>query len=831
MIPPQALPPQGYHFRDVQLEMSLKPFWDNSPDTRETVCREAFAQWLPLCRYAESVSIMLWIGDGSEILEYTGDRRISFEWARYHGAANHIAWQSAPGKEDSGDPDHNAIGVDALARDSERRGVHSRSYLYRENPAVFTYDWLALLVETIRRVGAEITGKKILVGTTFDIGPEFAVSRFKYEWHPEICGGGSLFGGKFIRCDALLDADDRKYAAFGGGIPQDTSFGRFLGAQSRCFVSDMGLDFIWFSNGFGFGLEPWALTGAIFDGLQFHQESAREVSQRIISFWRDFRAESPSLPVRTRGTNLGTGIDLGSDASPLNEIYDTVPHLEPPVNSPWAALDGDIGLELVGWMSHIARTPGRGFRYRYYIHDPWWMNSPWLDRYQRQPYDIYLPLSVCRLQSDGTVETPSDIGFLSIDDSHGQMPPVVPVEVISHVLHAREFAPDEPGPLVWIYPSGGYDGALFGKGADPGLPFFGDWFVREMIADGVPVNTVACAEEIASAIENDRLRRSILLAPALGSASDARLIDFASRGGRVLFYGPLNEAESLLRVLGAGLSDPLHGDFALEWENSGGRRLRHVDFLSAGGWRETGRGEGGEITAILDGKRRLAASHMTLASGGQIGWVRGSLATAEYDPSQPRPIKGPRLKRMDPSRFLAPGALVREVLSRMGISITFNPTTSESPSPMLAIHRHRNAFVFSGYQPDSLGSVHLATKAGAPLFPGMTNRVEGGYTVYHGPPAWHHVCRVFVEQKRDGNISCRVLPPIQHGYRGRLLISGLQGGTVRFFPEHGTEAKLEILAHPLFPYFKGEFLEPEWHSGAGTYVELRGVNGEILFSW
>ena len=37
---PQAPVPSGYHFRDIQLEMSLKPFWDNTPETREAVCRE-----------------------------------------------------------------------------------------------------------------------------------------------------------------------------------------------------------------------------------------------------------------------------------------------------------------------------------------------------------------------------------------------------------------------------------------------------------------------------------------------------------------------------------------------------------------------------------------------------------------------------------------------------------------------------------------------------------------------------------------------------------------------------------------------------------------------
>ena len=263
---PQACVPPGYHFRDVQLEMSLKPFWDSTPQTRDAVCREIFLQWQPLCRHAESISIQFWIGDGSEILEYQGSLDSAFEWGRYHGAANKVWHSEAPPQEKSekdapqkkANSDHAGvnIGGETDDRDPENRGVHKRSYLYRPEPAVFTFRWLKELVQTLKRIGHEITGKKIFVGTTFDIGPEFAVSRFKYEWHREICGGGALFGAKFIRCDAKLKGDTRNYVGFPQGIPDGTTMGTFLGRQSRHFLAEFAFDFIWFSNGFGFALEP-----------------------------------------------------------------------------------------------------------------------------------------------------------------------------------------------------------------------------------------------------------------------------------------------------------------------------------------------------------------------------------------------------------------------------------------------------------------------------------------------------------------------------------------------------------------------------------------------
>jgi hypothetical protein len=826
--------------------MSLKPFWDSSAATRDAVCRELFSQWLPLCRHSESISIQLWIGDGSEILEYQGGLDDSFEWGRYHGSANQV-WPSeaptpkmlqpekAPVKKSDADHGGANIGGHTDERDPEGRGVHKRSYLYRPEPAVFTFRWLKDLVQTLKRIGHEVTGKKIQVGTTFDIGPEFAVSRFKYDWHREICGGGALFGAKFIRCDAKLKGDTRNYIGFPQGIPDGTTVGTLLGRQSKHFLAEFAFDFIWFSNGFGFALEPWALTGALFDGSEFKTEAAAQTAGGIMQFWRDFRAECPSIPVRTRGTNLTTGIDLGSDASPIEAIYREAGPIDAPVNSPWAALDGDVGLELAGWMSHIARLPHAGYRFRYYIHDPWWLNSPWLDRYQRQPFDIFLPLAVSRLLGDGRVEPPSNLAFRTVDDSHGRIPVNVPIEVTSHIFHAREFQPDAPAPLVWVYPFTEYNDIVLGKNPDPSLPFFGDWFVRGLIAHGVPVNTVANSEDIRSLIAGRPalLAGSILVAPVLPEryGLTEALVKHAEAGGRVLFYGPLDQSPVLRDALEVELAENLEGDFEfLDSENP--RTIRHLSFLSAGPWREVAQTKkAAPATASQKGRERTVNVLKEIGAG-QIAWLRGSLATAEYDPEKPAPIKGPRLSELDASQFIATEEIARRLLARMGLTIDWEPGTSASASPLLAIHRHRNAFVFSGGQP--LGSVPLRIgfRMGAPLFPGHQNRVDHFTTIYSGPPSWHHVCRAFVAGSGESLVSCRIIPPVQHGFTERLLISGLRNATVRFFPEPGTEEKLEILRDPFFPYFVGDFVKPLFEETIdGRLVAVTNVTGELLFSW
>ena len=74
--------------KNVTLEMSLKPFKVINEESIRDVCRELFRQWDALTRHAEMISVMLWIADGSEILDYRGRMEDEIEWGRYAGMAN-----------------------------------------------------------------------------------------------------------------------------------------------------------------------------------------------------------------------------------------------------------------------------------------------------------------------------------------------------------------------------------------------------------------------------------------------------------------------------------------------------------------------------------------------------------------------------------------------------------------------------------------------------------------------------------------------------------------------------------------------------------------------
>ena len=65
--------------RNVTLELSAKPFQNDSEEMMYAVGRTLFRQWTPLTAEADTVSVLLWLADGSEILEYTGDLEQTFE--------------------------------------------------------------------------------------------------------------------------------------------------------------------------------------------------------------------------------------------------------------------------------------------------------------------------------------------------------------------------------------------------------------------------------------------------------------------------------------------------------------------------------------------------------------------------------------------------------------------------------------------------------------------------------------------------------------------------------------------------------------------------------
>lgn len=123
---------------------------------------------------------------------------------------------------------------ESLSWDPQGKSLHARGRLYMDNPPQMTYDILKRIVSTLKKVGAELlVGKKIRVGETFDIGPEFARSSFKYERHTELLRGTAMGAKCFIDSNGTLQGDDYPYAGFPNGVPDGTPFGTIFGSPNK----------------------------------------------------------------------------------------------------------------------------------------------------------------------------------------------------------------------------------------------------------------------------------------------------------------------------------------------------------------------------------------------------------------------------------------------------------------------------------------------------------------------------------------------------------------------------------------------------------------------
>lgn len=502
-------------FRSVTLEMSLKPFKKVDDKSIQKVCSRVFEQWRPLIKNREVISIMMWTSDGSEILDYTGDMDKEFEWCYYLGTANLPLVGDMPAET----------------------SLHQRKQLYMENPSVMTYRTLQKIITALKAEGKkQFPHATIRVGETFDIGPEFAFSDFKYHRHREACNGYGCDKFGFVDATALLNGDDYPYAAFPDGLPDKTPMGTLLGAQANIFLKDMGFDYIWLSNGMGFCYEPWSPHGKIYDGQQFYPEKLADTREKVFLFWKLFRDACPEFPIETRGTNYSVGMDYASDGVPLYDIYNSGFNITPPPNSPWAAINDDVGIEVLGQLTRNCNLPGKEYMFRYYIHDIWWMNSPWYDRYEGNPYDIYIPMALSRVDEEGKVQSPSILNILSIDNSMGDMPDACVNEPLPHILKAEKDIPDEPGPFVLVYPMKEYTTA-----DDVGMlreMYFGDKFLKDAINQGFPLATAVSTDHFVKH-SPDIYRKAILVVPAAfeNDAVKERLKEYAEAGGRVIVYG------------------------------------------------------------------------------------------------------------------------------------------------------------------------------------------------------------------------------------------------------------------------------------------------------
>ncbi len=782
-------------FKEINLEISMKPFKENTPEYIEAVINKVYSQWATVLKDRERISILFWVSDGSEILDYTGDMDKEIEWAYFAGTAINSTAKRELGKDIC---------------------LHDQNIKYMENPPVVTYRVIKNIIEKFKEIGKKYhPDAEIKVGVPFDIGPEFAISDFKYTRHPEICKGEIDCGKTFVDSCGILKGDTYPYAGYPAGIPDGTPFGTFLGRQTQIYLDDLGFDYLWLSNGMGFSATPWSPTGDIYDGKEFHTEKFEECRNKVFEFWTNFRKECKEYPVYTRGTNYSTGIDYAVDAVDMYKLYNADLNIVPPPNSPWAAINGDYGLELMGHMARNCELPGDKFMFRFYLHDPWWANTPWYDRYNESPHDIYLPMAISRIDENGRTRSAEIMNVLTIDNTMGDMPDRCVYETAPHYLRAEKDAADAPAPFVWVYPFREFNTPT----AEDELKRIigGDLFMRRAISNGFPLSTVVSCDNFIKH-NKDIYTESVLVTPVpiKGSEFEKQVFEYIEEGGRVLFYGNIDFASEKFLNTFKITAEEMSGDVEIKADT----------------YPDNFRKEATPDTFIIRknvwGKK--LPSDMTLTKEYKNAvWY---LAPLEMEALV---CNSDSNAYVDPHSQTAWGTVyLREVLKKFGYEISFSKYKADSKSPVVMINKHNNANIFTVFSPDSTAETVLKFPLGAPILDGYEVELRDGSAVYHFPKCEHKECRVYVEQK-DGVVQAKGVSPGSMINRRRIEISGLKNATVRFFGESYCKDIMQVATNVVTIQdkynndckFDGEYKTSKEH---GTYFEARNITGNILFS-
>ena len=793
-------------FRHGTLEFGPKVLFRKDDGFLDGFFAELFRSYRQLLKHCDAVSLLFWLGDGTEILQFSGDLAQPIAWARWQGFAHPV-----------GDPPREPV-------------------LYTDHPVALDYADVRRIVAAARRACADVLGKPLSFILPFDPGSEFTEAPFRYERHPEILLRAS--DGATVRCiDAIgrFHADAERYAGYPDGIPEGTPFGEFLGRQTRAYFEAVGADAIWLSNSFGFGRSPYASggTGQFFDGERFLTEGNRAVRDAVLAFWEAFRRECPNLPVHCRGTDFPVGMNLANHASSYRALYAGNRFgIVPPPNTPWPAITRNEGLALAGTLSQNAPFPDPRLVLRYYATDQWFCNNPWFDRWDRSPHDLYLSGALCKFAPDGSLCPFTDVHVMGVDGSWGETPSEIADEVVPHLKRAAALRPDAPPPLVWVYPFDEWDDAVFGDAPRPDLPFGGDLSIIGAFNHAFPLAAAVTTANLAAALRADSslvtrhssLRESILVTPAPipGSETEQLLLSHLASGGRILCYGTLRGASpAWLAALGlAADAEPLDGEFELEGDAAGApsSRYLHDAVIGQGGLVETAAG-----ATVLAEARKGGARRVLAAVNGRAAWVRGGTAAARER------LRFRRVDARDEREWFAPERLYNVALGALGWFVRMEHGLGPEPVEFL-ISRNRGGFVLAGHSFDDDAALLVRAPWGAPVPLARRVRLADGAARIPVRGWFHDEVRVFVRQA-GGIVGCRSQPVVAKDLHRRWLVEGLDHADVRFYADPARPPVCYRSASTEF----GDAREPVrpdlTTDGTGVWFELRDVSGVLSVGW
>jgi hypothetical protein len=378
----------------------------------------------------------------------------------------------------------------------------------------------------------------------------------------------------------------------------------------------------------------------------------------------------------------------------------------------------------------------------------------------------------------------------------------------------------------------------FGKKPIINEVFANEWFIRGAINNGLPLNTVMSFN---SFVENSGAVSSatclVVPANALHGKSLEELKNYVEEGGDALLFGPLTNAdEKLLDLLEVRLLDGLDGeldfscslDFDEMREIGFSEKIVHYPVVSGGAICESLK-EGASAESLAEAGGRTLAVYRNIGKG-KLAWVRSVNNVQEFNGGHiPAPLA--------PKSFFPSENLMRMILEKFGIKISFSKREPNLDTPVMTMSRHKNGFYFSGFASNMNVKERFSLPWGAPVFKCMECLAEDGVTEYQLPKSWHNECRIFVDQKESSELSCIEILPGHPDFKRRMAVRGLKNADVVFFPETGYEDKTYLsdnlyLLHNGAPNTNENSIEHELiKDRAGTCLRVKNVSGQLLFSW
>ncbi|MDF2648089.1 MAG: hypothetical protein K0Q73_3894, partial [Paenibacillus sp.] len=452
-------------------------------------------------------------------------------------------------------------------------------------------------------------------------------------------------------------------------------------------------------------------------------------------------------------------------------------------------------------------------------------------------------LSVARVNAEGGLESPRIVEILTIDTEKGELNEDVPMEIIPHMKKAFKDAPDQPGILTWLYPFRELHEAMAESARHTSDVFFNDWFVRNAINNGLPLNTVLSTDDFFAMQEDvmHKLQDTILFTSAFWIKGEKaqRIVEYVRNGGKIIVYGTV-EDPALLELLNLRTEHGLEGTFSVNLSLSedtitndahqgdkGRHLLQHCSHITGGGISEVVDDTADRFTQLhatvnQDGLERVFTLSRALSewNGGKAGWIRGSL------PFQTAGVTHLPLRQTD--EYMDASVLVRYLLQPFGYSLFQTRVEEAAHHALFFVARHDNGFMLTGCKQDTSVTLQLRFPDGAPVIIGQTAVIDEEAVSYALDRTFHEECRLFVKQKQSSRVSSRENQPFPTPKKRtvrNISVYNLQDAEVTIYP-------------PLAPLQAGivevkhgdQYLDLSGKI-AGNRVRLSHITGTIDISW